>query len=84
MIDLHTQEHGICRNAAFRTWSILASYIGTGQLPKFGEDMFKIEGRDLYLIPTAEVPVTNYHRDEILDGDSLPQLLRRLFSLFSL
>ncbi len=49
-----------------------ASMTGTGQLPKFAEDMFKLEGLDYYLIPTAEVPVTNYHRDEILDGASLP------------
>ncbi len=49
-----------------------ASMTGTGQLPKFAEDMFKLEGLDYYLIPTAEVPVTNYHRDEILDGAELP------------
>jgi len=49
-----------------------ASMTGTGQLPKFAEDMFKLEGLDYYLIPTAEVPVTNYHRDEILDGAALP------------
>ena len=49
-----------------------ASMTGTGQLPKFAEDMYKIEGEDLYLIPTAEVPVTNFHRDEILDRDALP------------
>jgi seryl-tRNA synthetase len=45
---------------------------GTGQLPKFAEDAFKIEGADYYLIPTAEVPVTNLHRDEILDAAQLP------------
>ena len=45
---------------------------GTGQLPKFAEDMYKLENGDMYLIPTAEVPVTNYHRDEILSGDQLP------------
>ena len=45
---------------------------GTGQLPKFAEDMFKVEGQDMYLIPTAEVPVTNLHRDEILNGGDLP------------
>src|SRR3989304_1208499 len=45
---------------------------GTGQLPKFEEDLFKLRERDLYLIPTAEVPLTNLHRDEILDGDRLP------------
>lgn len=50
-----------------------ASMTGTGQLPKFAEDMYKIEGQDLYLIPTAEVPVTNMHRDEILEGATLPR-----------
>ena len=49
-----------------------SSFIGTGQLPKFEEDMFKIEGLDYFLIPTAEVPVTNIHRDEIVSGDRLP------------
>lgn len=49
-----------------------ASMTGTGQLPKFAEDMFKLEGLDYYLIPTAEVPVTNIHRDAILDGSQLP------------
>lgn len=48
------------------------SMVGTGQLPKFKEDAFKCEEEDLYLIPTAEVPVTNIHRDEILDIDQLP------------
>ncbi|MGL4797709.1 MAG: serine--tRNA ligase [Paraclostridium sp.] len=48
------------------------SFIGTGQLPKFEEDMFKLEGVDYFLIPTAEVPVTNIHRDEILTVDQLP------------
>ena len=49
-----------------------ASMTGTGQLPKFSEDMFKLEGLDYYLIPTAEVPVTNLHREEILDASQLP------------
>jgi seryl-tRNA synthetase len=48
------------------------SMVGTGQLPKFKEDMFKLEGLDYYLIPTAEVPVTNLHREEILAGEKLP------------
>ena len=48
------------------------SFVGTGQLPKFAEDMFKIGGLDYFLIPTAEVPVTNIHRDEIVSGDKLP------------
>ena len=49
-----------------------ASMTGTGQLPKFEEDAYKVTGTDCFLIPTAEVPVTNYHRDEILDGSQLP------------
>ena len=48
------------------------SMFGTGQLPKFAEDMFKLEGLDYYLIPTAEVPVTNYHRESSVDGAALP------------
>jgi len=71
MLDVHTQEHGYTE-----IWPpFLAnadSMTGTGQLPKFAEDMFRCEGTDLYMIPTAEVPVTNLHRDEILDGDQLP------------
>ena len=49
-----------------------ASMIGTGQLPKFAEDMYKIEGEELYMIPTAEVPVTNMYRESIMDGSQLP------------
>ena len=49
-----------------------ASMTGTGQLPKFEEDAFLIENEDYFLIPTAEVPVTNMHRDEILNGEDLP------------
>ncbi len=49
-----------------------ASMTGTGQLPKFAEDMYKLEGEDLYLIPTAEVPVTNFHRGEVFDRATLP------------
>lgn len=71
MIDLHTQEHGYVE-----VWPPFIanadSLYGTAQLPKFGEDMFRIEGTDSYLIPTAEVPVTNLHRDEILTADMLP------------
>jgi len=71
MLDVHTQEHGYTE-----IWppflANAASMTGTGQLPKFAEDMFRCEGTDLYMIPTAEVPVTNLHRDEILDGDQLP------------
>ncbi|GIN88881.1 serine--tRNA ligase [Heyndrickxia sporothermodurans] len=71
MLDLHVEEHGY--------EEILPPYIvnrtsmtGTGQLPKFEEDAFLIENEDYFLIPTAEVPVTNFHRDEILNGDQLP------------
>jgi seryl-tRNA synthetase len=49
-----------------------ASLTGTGQLPKFADDLFKVEDHDLYLVPTAEVPVTNLHRDEVLGEDRLP------------
>jgi seryl-tRNA synthetase len=49
------------------------SLIGTGQLPKFKEDLFKLEGRDFYLIPTAEVPVTNIHMNEVLEEEALPK-----------
>jgi seryl-tRNA synthetase len=49
-----------------------ASLVGTGQLPKFEDDLYRIESDDLFLVPTAEVPLTNFYRDEILDADSLP------------
>ena len=71
MIDLHTQEHGYTE--FFPPFIVNKdSMFGTGQLPKFAEDMFKLEGYDYYLIPTAEVPITNLHRGEILDGKDLP------------
>jgi seryl-tRNA synthetase len=71
MLDIHTQEHGYTEVLPpFMVNS--ASMTGTGQLPKFKEDLFKIEGWDLFLIPTAEVPVTNIHRDEVLPEESLP------------
>ena len=72
MLDLHTGEHGYTEMLT----PFIAnkdSMTGTGQLPKFAEDMFKLEGLDYYLIPTAEVPVTNYYRSEILDGKELPK-----------
>lgn len=71
MLDVHTQQHGYSE--------ITPPYVvkeeilvGTGNLPRFGENLFKIEGVDLTLIPTAEVPVTNLYRDEILEADRLP------------
>jgi seryl-tRNA synthetase len=71
MLDIHTTQHGYIEVLPpFMVNS--TSMTGTGQLPKFKEDLFKIEGWDYYLIPTAEVPVTNIHRDEILSEDQLP------------
>ncbi|WP_277630772.1 serine--tRNA ligase [Atopococcus tabaci] len=71
MIDVHTQEHGYTE--------VLPPYLvnddamfGTGQFPKFKEDVFQIKGQPLTLIPTAEVPLTNYYRDEILNESDLP------------
>ncbi|HZN03528.1 MAG TPA: serine--tRNA ligase [Candidatus Polarisedimenticolia bacterium] len=71
MLDLQTKEHGYTE--------VLPPFMvnekamtGTGNLPKFAGDLFKIEGTGYYLIPTAEVPLTNLHREEILDGDRLP------------
>ncbi|MFC4304201.1 serine--tRNA ligase [Cohnella boryungensis] len=72
MMDLHSDQHGY--------EEILPPYIvnrdslvGTSQLPKFEDDLFKIEGTDYFLIPTAEVPVTNFHREEILTSEDLPK-----------
>jgi seryl-tRNA synthetase len=71
MLDIHTKEHGYLEVLPpFMVNS--ASMTGTGQLPKFKEDLFKIEDWDYYLIPTAEVPVTNIHREEILSEEQLP------------
>lgn len=73
MLDLHTSEHGYTE-----MWTPFMvnrdSMIGTGQLPKFEEDMFHLPGKDYFLIPTAEVPLTNIHRDEILAEEKLPLL----------
>lgn len=71
MLDLHTQHHGYLE--VYPPFLVNGlSMLGTGQLPKFAEDMFKCEGYDYYLAPTAEVPVTNLHRGEILDATQLP------------
>jgi len=71
MLDVHTREHGYTE-----VWPPMlvnsASMTGTANLPKFGADAFKVEGQDLWLVPTSEVPLTNLHREEILDGDRLP------------
>ncbi|MCZ6639021.1 MAG: serine--tRNA ligase [Candidatus Dadabacteria bacterium] len=71
MLDLHTNEHGYTEVLP-PFMANTDSFIATGNLPKFEEDLFKIEGTDFYLVPTAEVPVTNIHRDEILKEDELP------------
>ncbi len=71
MLDLHTREHGYTEVLPpFMVNS--ASLFGTGQLPKFAGDLFKLEGTDYWLIPTAEVPVTNLYRDEVLEAEKLP------------
>lgn len=69
-LDTHTSENGYTEMLP-PFIANAKSFVGTGQLPKFAEDMFKLEGLDYYLVPTAEVPVTNIHRDEILNGDDL-------------
>lgn len=71
MLDLHVDEHGY--EEVLPPYLVnRTSMIGTGQLPKFEEDAFLVEEEDYFLIPTAEVPVTNLHRDEILDANDLP------------
>jgi seryl-tRNA synthetase len=71
MLDVHTREHGYTE-----VWPPMlvnsASMVGTANLPKFADAAFKVEDRDLWLIPTAEVPVTNFHREEILDAERMP------------
>jgi len=71
MLDLHTAKHGYTE--IFPPFLVnRASMLGTGQLPKMEEDMYKLKDDDLFLIPTAEVPVTNIFRDEILEEEKLP------------
>ncbi len=70
-LDIHTGEHGY--QEVFPPFMVNAEcMVGTGQLPKFADDMFKLEGRDMYMVPTAEVPLTNLYREEIIDGRQLP------------
>lgn len=71
MLDLHTEKHGYTEMATPFMVN-RSSMIGTGQLPKFEEDMFHIPSKDYFLVPTAEVPLTNIYRDEILDEKVLP------------
>ena len=71
MLDLHTREHGY--REVFPPFMVnRTAMTGTGQLPKFEEELFKVEGTDYFLIPTAEVPVTNIHQDEVLEEGILP------------
>ncbi|MEN8718776.1 MAG: serine--tRNA ligase [Oceanococcaceae bacterium] len=71
MLDMHTQQHGY--EEVYVPYIVNADSLhGTGQLPKFAADLFKLEGQDWYLIPTAEVPVTNLVRDRIVDSAELP------------
>ncbi|MCK5681400.1 serine--tRNA ligase, partial [bacterium] len=71
MLDKHTDEHGYCE--VLPPFMVnRGSMTGTGQLPKFADDLFKIEGMDYFLIPTAEVPVTNIFQNEILEDSELP------------
>ena len=71
MLDIHTKEHGYTEVVPpFMANS--KSLFGTSQLPKFEEDLFKIRDTDYYLVPTAEVPVTNIYRDDVIEGDRLP------------
>ncbi|MEN6327132.1 MAG: serine--tRNA ligase [Syntrophomonas sp.] len=73
-LDVHTSRHAY--REILPPFMVTADcMIGTGQLPKFAEDMFKVEGREMYLIPTAEVPLTNLYREEILEAKDLPLYL---------
>jgi len=74
MLDIHTRERGY-REVIPPFIANAESLTGTGNLPKFAADLFKLEGTNWYLIPTAEVPLTNYYREEILDAAVLPQRL---------
>ena len=72
MLDVHTIEHGYTE--AYVPYMVNSESLhGTGQLPKFGEDLFHLEGTDFHLIPTAEVPLTNLVRDEIIEDGQLPR-----------
>lgn len=71
MLDLHTSEHGYLEVQPPYLVN-RASLVGTSQLPKFEDDLYRTHAEDLFLIPTAEVPLTNIHRDEMLDGAALP------------
>lgn len=70
-LDIHTNKHGY--QEVFPPFLVNSEcMLGTGQLPKFVDDMFKVEGKEMYMVPTAEVPLTNLYREEILDSKDLP------------
>lgn len=80
-LDVHTGQHGY--QEIFPPFMVTADcMLGTGQLPKFAEDMFKIEGRDMYMVPTAEVPLTNLCREEILEEKDLPKYMTAYTACF--
>lgn len=81
MLDLHTERHGY--QEIFPPFMVNRQcMIGTGQLPKFEEDMFRVAGTEYFLVPTAEVPLTNLFREEILDGEQLPIYLTAYTACF--
>lgn len=80
-LDVHTGKQGY--QEIFPPFMVTADCMqGTGQLPKFAEDMFKIEGRDMYMVPTAEVPLTNLYREEILEEKDLPKYMTAYTACF--
>lgn len=81
MLDVHTTDHGY-KEVLPPFMVNRQSMIQTGQLPKFEEDLFKLEGWDYFMIPTAEVPVTNIHQNEIIEEKKSSNILHGLYTLF--
>jgi len=80
-LDVHTEKHGY--QEIFPPFMVNAEcMVGTGQLPKFADDMFKIEGRDMYMVPTAEVPLTNLYRGESMEEKDLPRYMTAYTACF--
>ncbi len=80
-LDVHVNRHGY--QEIFPPFLVNAEcMLGTGQLPKFADDMFKVEGREMYLVPTAEVPLTNLYREEILEEKDLPRYMTAYTACF--
>jgi len=80
-LDIHITKHGY--QEIFPPFMVTADcMLGTGQLPKFADDMFKVEGRDMYMVPTAEVPLTNLYREEILEERDLPRYMTAYTACF--